>query len=492
MDNLIPLIVTDAHGTPVAAVTDYDLDLAYGRGEDAENAIASLKIYDGTRLENGSLVWLQGTEYGGIIDRVTDRMTGGSAVLDYAGRTWSGILQGKVLQPDSGSDYLTVSGDTGSVLGLILRRVGLDHLMTATGDSTPVSYQFGRYVSAWDGLCQMLDQSQRRLVFAADNDMIDVSAAKIVDWDSDSDLIDFTAERDYRRTNHMIGLGQGDLQNRQIVHWYADAAGHVSKTQSLTGLDEITAVYDANNDDATALDADTQKQLQQLQGQGQVSVTVHDGVRLGLGDIVHGQDRRSGITVSAAITKIIVKVTDGMLAVSYEVGTPSATASSSYGSTSAQVGGKTYVAGRGISITGSTISAEVAASDLTPITTQVQQALSDASDAVQVAKTAAAGKGEKGDTGPQGPQGPQGPAGPQGPVGPKGDTGPGGPAGPVGPKGDKGDKGDPGSVENAWATAWPVGSVYHTTDPRDPSEIFGGGVWQSMPSLGDFTWQRVK
>lgn len=172
----------------------------------------------------------------------------------------------------------------------------------------------------------------------------------------------------------MIGLGQGQLHDRQVVHWYADSAGHLSQKQSLFGADEITAIYDASSDEPNALSDDTKQHLQELQGQGTATVTVHDGLQLGVGDIVHGQDPQTGVTVTASIVRVTVSLDGGIMRVSYDVGTPSATASGSTGSTSVAGSGMVYVPGKGISIDGSTISAQVTKADLEAVRKIAQDA----------------------------------------------------------------------------------------------------------------------
>ena len=38
--------------------------------------------------------------------------------------------------------------------------------------------------------------------------------------------------------------GKGDLEERQVIHLYADSRGNISHTQSLTGIQEVVRVYD--------------------------------------------------------------------------------------------------------------------------------------------------------------------------------------------------------------------------------------------------------
>ena len=107
---------------------------------------------------------------------------------------------------------------------------------------------------------------------------------------------------------------------RVVVHWYADAKGNVSQSQSLKGVDEITQVYDYSNAETAELNQKTREKLQELQSEGDVKVTVRDdaNVVFDVGDTVTARDNLTSITVNASITKKIVKVSGGVLSVDYE------------------------------------------------------------------------------------------------------------------------------------------------------------------------------
>lgn len=355
---------------PFHAVSDCVLDCAWGSGEND----FELTLYDGTVLPDRGLVYVDGTEVGGIVDHMKDELSDGVSVVTYSGRSWHGMLAGKVLQPDSGQDYLKVSGPVNQVLSNLLARIGLADVFKVRADSTKTipTFQFDRYCTAYDGIRRMLAANDLKLMFQEVDGTVWMYAKPIVDHNDtvDSDLVDFSITKDYRRTNHMIGLGKGDLRNRLVVHYYADGSGKVSNTRTFDGRDEIAAVYDYSSAEKDELDKQTKKQLQDLQGAGAVDVTVHDGLSLDVGDRVAGRDHVTGLTVTAIVLKKIVKLSGGLLSVSYEVGdaASSKTEYSNYTSSSSSSGsaggGVSLTAGRGLSISGSTINAEVASEDL--------------------------------------------------------------------------------------------------------------------------------
>ena len=382
---MVDLICADENGVPFHAVSDCVFDCAWGSGEND----FELTLYDGTVLPDRGLVYVDGTEVGGIVDHMKDELSDGVSVVTYSGRSWHGMLAGKVLQPDSGQDYLKVSGPVNQVLSNLLARIGLSDVFKVRADSTKTipTFQFDRYCTAYDGIRRMLAANDLKLMFQEVDGTIWMYAQPIVDHNDtvDSDLIDFSITKDYRRTNHMIGLGKGDLKNRLVIHYYADASGKVSSACTFKGRDEIAAVYDYSSAEKDELDKQTKKQLQDLQGAGAVDVTVHDGLSLDVGDRVAGCDHVTGLTVTAVVLKKIVKLSGGLLSVSYEVGdaASSKTEYSNYTSSSSSSGstsGVSLTAGRGLSISGSTINAEVDSDDLNAVKQVAEAANKTASD----------------------------------------------------------------------------------------------------------------
>lgn len=382
---MVDLICADENGVPFHAVSDCVFDCAWGSGEND----FELTLYDGTVLPDRGLVYVDGTEVGGIVDHMKDELSDGVSVVTYSGRSWHGMLAGKVLQPDSGQDYLKVSGPVNQVLSNLLVRIGLSDVFKVRADSTKTipTFQFDRYCTAYDGIRRMLAANDLKLMFQEVDGTIWMYAQPIVDHNDtvDSDLIDFSITKDYRRTNHMIGLGKGDLKNRLVINYYADASGKVSSACTFKGRDEIAAVYDYSSAEKDELDKQTKKQLQDLQGAGAVDVTVHDGLSLDVGDRVAGCDHVTGLTVTAVVLKKIVKLSGGLLSVSYEVGdaASSKTEYSNYTSSSSSSGstsGVSLTAGRGLSISGSTINAEVDSDDLNAVKQVAEAANKTASD----------------------------------------------------------------------------------------------------------------
>ena len=321
---MVDLIITDSNHVDVRSVADYTLDCAWGKEENDFELVLS----GASTIDAGAYVYVDGGECGGVVDSLKDSLKDGRSTLIYSGRTWHGMLANKILEPDKGKDYLTVSGTASTVIGSLISRVGLDSVFDAavppdgSGDPSIRQYQFDRYVDAYTGLRKMCEANGLKLRLAYASGQVNIWAEPVAHYgDSiDSDLIDFDATRTWRKPNHLIGLGKGDLAARVVVHWYADAKGNVSQTQSLRGVDEITQVYDSSSAETAELNTKTKEKLQDLQSEGDVKVTVRDdaNVVFDVGDTVTARDNLTGITVTAAIVKKIVKVSKGVLSVDYE------------------------------------------------------------------------------------------------------------------------------------------------------------------------------
>ena len=401
------LIVTDTNGTPSGSYASWTLDLAYGSGEN------DFELQCPARLKPGCRWWVDGTGWGGIVDDVKTSVTGGKGELTYHGRDWHGLLASKILEPDKGKDYLTVSGTIGTLLRTVISRIGLQDIITVTeGASKNANWRFDRYCDAWSGLSKMLRASGLRLRITAAQNGVTVDAPPITAAGDliDSDLIDFDATLASHPINHLICLGKGELKDRIVVHWYADQQGTLSHTQTIKGADERASVYELSNADDAELETKGKTKLQELRDTGSIDVDVTGGIDLDVtggidldvGDTVTGRDNTTGIRVTAEITKKIIKVKDGIPTVTYEATTASTESTGETGGGGSSSGdGHAYYAGSGLTLSNWTFSADVTAADLETVrrtATEANKAASDAAAEIGGARDLAKQAGVKADT----------------------------------------------------------------------------------------------
>lgn len=313
------LVIAGADGTPLFQTDDFDLDLAYGADQN-DFELSGLS----RRLSQGWRWWVDGTPWGGVVDTVRVEASGdGVSALSYRGRSVQGVMAAKVVEPPAGQSHLVVSGEANAVIGQLLSRCDVPWLRASDADSGIVlaSYRVHRYVSLYDALRMSLASAGARLAVSfVDGAPVLSAVAADTYGDVPSERVGFDAERTYRPCNHLVGLGAGEGASREVVHWYADASGAVSQTQTLTGLDEVEETYDYSGSED--LSADTRDKLEGMQGQGAFEVDLPDDARLDVGDVVTASDAETGLSVRAEVTKVVVSVQRGRATVSYETGTP--------------------------------------------------------------------------------------------------------------------------------------------------------------------------
>ena len=216
------------------------------------------------------------------------------------------------------------------MIGSLITRLGLNELFLASSENSKLTisnYQMDRYISGYDGIKKMLKKVGGKLLFKVTNDgRVVLSAVPIVDYtqteEFNSDLVDFLISKSTNTVNHLICLGQGDLAARTVIHLYADKDGNISKTQSQTGLDEYTAVYDYSNvESSEELEKSGIEHLQSLWALNEISIDFDaDSDIYDIGDKVGATDNVTGLSVSGAITKKIVTIKNGRISINYEVG----------------------------------------------------------------------------------------------------------------------------------------------------------------------------
>ncbi len=317
------LIYTNPAMEDLGVLRAYRLDIAYGEDEND----FELKLPASEHCcTGGSFVYIEDTEYGGKVDSIQSD-TGAGEVI-YTGRTWHGLLNSKVLEPDSGKDYLIISGEANTVIGALLMRAGLEELFEVSDADSGLkidSYSMNRYIPAYDGIRKMLSTVGGKLQFVFSGGKVRISATARGEYtqagELDSDSIAFKAQRHYNPVNHLICLGRGELAAREVVHLYADESGLISKVQSMFGIDERVAVYENSNAESTAeLEAGGVDKFRELAQADAIEASLSaDDEQYDIQDLISATDHVTKLTATAQIVKKIAVVENGQVTISYEV-----------------------------------------------------------------------------------------------------------------------------------------------------------------------------
>lgn len=262
---------------------------------------------------NSTMIFVEGTEFGGII-------TGSKTNLDsneitYYGWTWRGMLMNYIIEPPPGQAYLTVSGNIADIINDL--PIG-NYIEAAETTYTTPSYQFNRYVTTYKGITQMLAfaNPSLRMSFSFESNM-DSGKATLsiieardlrneIELSQDYGKIDLQITYDSTTPRHLICLGQGELEEREVIHLYADDDWNISQTPIADAYP--TDTYDFSSSEN--LLADGTKHFEELiANHQQIEVTI-SGLGVQLSDIIAAKDNLTGESVEAEITSIIYRCSD--------------------------------------------------------------------------------------------------------------------------------------------------------------------------------------
>ena len=307
---------------PTGSLSNYKIDLDIGNDNDFEIQM-NLKNHV---MDYESIWYVDGTEYGGMIDYI--KLDTYNNIVYYQGRGWRGFWAKKIIEPDEGEDYLTVSGDANDVLYMLVKRLKLQDLFSVPETKANInitSFQFDRYCSGYAGITKMLAQFGAKPRFTYNDGYVYVEAVKAEDLSkkyeySDDYGMQLIMESNKGGVNHLICLGSGDLAARKVIHLYADADGNISKAQTFYGLEEITEIYDYGNaGDDSKLEEGGIERLHSLINSESMSAKFSK-LDVDVGDLVGGKNRMTGIKIKETVSSQIVKIENGRENIEYKVG----------------------------------------------------------------------------------------------------------------------------------------------------------------------------
>ena len=270
-------------------------------------------------LTFSSLIYIMGTEYGGIIgEALTD------TTLDYVelkGLSWRGRLAKKIIQPPTGSDYKVVSGELHTVMKSLIEPE-FDGLFVVSQEDTGVTvsnYQFDRYCTLLDGLTKMLKSKWYRLQLSFRREQgepgyLFVEAVPIVDYSNRIELsrdcqLNYTMDDKRDGVNHLIVAGKGELQDRNVLHLYVQEDGSIGTQQYYTGLQEVAEVYENTSTETDELWSKSEERLQELMNKKTFRMDVAKlGLDIGIGDIVGGRDYLTGMYMAKPVENIVYEL----------------------------------------------------------------------------------------------------------------------------------------------------------------------------------------
>ena len=330
MEDPKQLILADQNLKDIRPVMDADVDIEIGSDEnDFEIKIRRDKWR--SEYTFGNAVYIKNTEYGGIIGEV-DTSTA-EDTISILGLTWRGILDKKIIQPPAGQDYRKVSGELNVVLDTLVTEQFNDYFVVLQADTgvSVTNYKFDRYCTLLAGITKMLKSVGYRLQIRyvqqerGQPGYVELSAVPIVDYSEQIELsqdsqLNFTFKNIKNGVNHLICLGKGELQDRQVIDLYVQKDGSIGTEQYYKGIEEIAATYEDTSSESDELEERGRERLQKVMNSTSFSMDAESlNMDVEIGDIIGGRDYLTGLYAKKPIVKKIYRVKDGKTSLEYGI-----------------------------------------------------------------------------------------------------------------------------------------------------------------------------
>lgn len=318
------LVIADRDNRAYLVTRDFTLDMQWGddeRGNDFELSGV------GGGLQGGDLAYIDGTEFGGVIDSAQVESDSSGVRTLYRGRTWHGVLMGKVVCPPSGESHTTAVGEANSAIAGLLAKCPPGDLFGASVSDSGLSLaevRLPRFCTLYEALRRICRAAGGRLGISATSAGVRLECLPVVDWGelAEPGGVPFSADSVYRPVNHLVVLGKGEMELREVVHLFADSDGNISEEQSLFGMDERAEVYELSSEEGDGLIEKGAEKLASLQETDTVDIKLGPSASVAVGDRVTAMVAWRGEKVTAEVTGMVIKCSDGKVSATPQTGEP--------------------------------------------------------------------------------------------------------------------------------------------------------------------------
>lgn len=243
------------------------------------------------------------------------------------------MLIRKIIIPPSGASHLSLKGiDLNAAIDTLVSEP-FDGLFEAeTQAANKLCERQFRYNTVFEGINSILNDADCRLELILDTDSkkVVLSARDVIDHSDDIEFsedydMSFTSTLATAQYNHVIALGQGELEERTVRHIWLLPDGTTTTDPSadgvLTGLQEKTLVYDYPNcEEVDELIDGAKKRLLEYATENAIDFDLDStDIDLPLGDKVGMRDRITGMSDVKTISQKLMTITSDGITLQYSV-----------------------------------------------------------------------------------------------------------------------------------------------------------------------------
>lgn len=328
MSDKFDFIIAAPDGKEIGYICN-DIDVDVGETNDFELTV-EIAEWDIQMYGYGNLIYIPGTEYGGVIEDCEVKTRNDSVIL--RGHTWRGLLMKKIIEPPKDSDNLILNGELNAVIReLVGNRFG--NLFAVDDISTEVELKnwiVDRYATLYDTIQKFLEKKGYRLKIQylqgeeLEAGKVHLGAVPIIDYSQELEYsqdanLDFEIRDCRTGINHLICGGSGEGVERTIIHLYVQKDGSIGETPYYTGLAERVEFYDCSSNQAVEkLEEDGIKRLKELQNYKKFGMYI-DNIDLEIGDIVGGREYVTGTELKKPVVNKIFRKSNGKVSIEYKL-----------------------------------------------------------------------------------------------------------------------------------------------------------------------------
>lgn len=309
----------------------YDIDIelgTYNSGAKNDFEITVATDILSKDIQEGSLIYEIGSEYGGIVTGFASDTSLNKATI--IGTCWRGLLKNKVIEPPIGQAYFQARGEANSVIKELIDNQFEGLIVASNEDSGIEVYHDFRYTNLYESIEKMLEEKNARIDIKTRyvNGVVQavISAVPINNLSEDIEFnndyrINLIARKVKNGVNHVICLGKGELTERTVIHLFKLQNGIITtdSTNAIKGKEEKTIVYDYSSaENEEELINGGKKQFEENCDESSLNMTVNEAVEIG--DIVGARERVTGIYMQKKVTQKVLKGYVDRVKIEYKVG----------------------------------------------------------------------------------------------------------------------------------------------------------------------------
>ncbi len=312
------LIYADSSFNEMCEVTCFvKFDAQIGlKTENADNdfeLVMDENVWVNSPVRCGGYLYLSDTVWGGRIEKIVHSVS--EEKVRIYGTCFRGLLEHYAVVPNNGDTHVVVEEKEANRMLADFLSDGPSYIKVDTADSGILCSGAIRYKSLLSAAETLLSKQGARLHVSFENGSIMLRAERITDHTNeiefsqeyDSSLVSTEQDEIY---NHIIALGQGKLEERDIVELWRLPDGTVtnnSSAQDILQKDAIsTYIYDYSGvESRDALEEAARRKLSSMGKVRKLEISIDNSeVCLELSDIAGVRDLLTGMTATLTVTAI--------------------------------------------------------------------------------------------------------------------------------------------------------------------------------------------